>query len=991
MRTIRTFGVFFAALFLALGVYAQDPEPDPDPGFVVDEETQTITVKPDASIEYSAISSYGTDYTIELSEGSTLTHNAWVTNRLTGTGTYSLTATDDFVASTNVISNLSDFTGTLKLGETKVRLRDTATNPYSQLNPNMTIDISQNAQLWLNGDLGCKLYLHDVNGGYDGLGQLRFDWGGTHTITGPITISGGATISARVDNSTATEYITSAITGVHTADDSTKDSVTFNGNPGSASTEGTIILSASNYWNGTTTINQQNIELTGSGTLGAGTIYLSQPKKFGENSYSIPGTLTLNRTDDFTLPNIESPGTGGVSQTGGLIVKKNSNTVSIGTSEAGLRRFNGTVDIQGGTIETWAQTSAPDTSSTTTSTYSNEGGLILTGTGTFYVKCANNGVNFYMSRYDLSGFEGTFEIQQGRTFNTYAKYFGPDATVKVNDGASFMFYNNSAACGDYPSKFVIAGNGHSEGLGSIRFHVSLSADDQAKLNTATDVSLPNITGPVELASNTKIIARYSANPGWGAITGNISGGSYNLVLNDGSKGWMVLTGTNTWGESDINGTVQLGYVGSINGKTYDGTTGTLGSGKVTLNSGAVLDYRRVNEYALSQDIVNNGTIKVSSGTLAISKSPTGAGTIEVPEGSVLNVVNCALNTTNKITGTGTVNMSWTSDNVIQLDGFSDFAGTLNINSNKGRYRLDGKTVRFGSGRTIIGNTAQLYMNGSTFYGNFEFGESAAYDGTYPAALRSDGTGTSRIFGTVTLTDDGATICNRANNNGNVENGSKLVLYADVSGPGSLTKREDSAGNAGVLTFGTTTVDGTTYGGTVDYEGTTNVKTGILRVANGVTMYGQKTITVDSGAVMDFQNGSTLAVGPKNATTGTTLNVTGAGELRFNGDMALDIYSETDFDQLVFNGLNIVSDSAAQKKIRVNVSNSADLGDTLVPVVLGMSPETLADWVVSVSSGYGYVIQEDGTLLIGSANVVPEPSTIVLLILGFGLILLKRRS
>ncbi|MBR0190980.1 MAG: hypothetical protein IJQ31_02820, partial [Thermoguttaceae bacterium] len=799
MHKIRTSCVFLAALCLALTVSA----------YSVDEENKIITTDANEQVAYSAISSYGTEYTINLAEGSVLTHTAWVFNPLTGTGTFNLAPTGTYDNPQQNMPNLTGFSGTVKMGTTSaaVRLRGSGYNTFS---PDMTLDIQGNSQLWLNSDLNCKLYLHDQNGGFDGLGLVRFDTN-NHKITGPISVSGTAGISARQDLNNSTNYIENSITGVHAADDATKDNVIFNGSPSRVNTYATLVLKSPNYWNGTTTIQYMNVELQGSATLGNGTIYLSPSKSVteGESTYTTwPGTLTLNRTDDFNLSAIQSTSGGA----GGKIVKKNDNKVTI----ASLSGFKGTVDIQGGTVQTAANADG-----------SGGGGIKLTGTGTFYVTNNSNADNFNIDRYDLSNFEGTYEIQQGRTFMTYAKYYGPDATVKVNPGASFMFYDGSTMgpCGDYPSKFILAGNGHIEGLGSVRFHVSLSADDQAKLNTATDVSLPNITGPVELASNTKIISRVANDPGWGAITGNISGGSYNLVLNDGSKGWMVLTGTNTWGESDINGTVQIGYKGSINGKTYDGTTGTLGTGKVTVRSGAVLDYRRVNEYSLSQDIANEGTIKVSSGTLAISKSPTGAGTIEVPEGSVLNVVNCALNTTNKITGTGTVNMSWTSDNVIQLDGFSDFAGTLNINSNKGRYRLDGKTVRFGSGRTIIGNTAQLYMNGSTFYGNFEFGESAAYDGTYPAALRSDGTGTSRIFGTVTLTDDGATICNRANNNGNVENGSKLVLYADVSGPGSLTKREDSAGNAGVLTFGTTTVDGTTYGGTVDYEGTTNVKTG----------------------------------------------------------------------------------------------------------------------------------------------------------------------
>lgn len=968
MSIFRFSSAFCAVLFMALSVCA----------YTVDPDTKTITTDANEEVAYSDISSYGTEYTINLAEGSVLTHTAWVFNPLTGTGTFNLAPTATYDNPQQNMPNLTGFSGTVQMGTTtpQLRLRGSGYNTFS---PDMTLDIQGNSQLWLNSDLNCKLYLHDQTNAFDGLGLVRFDTDG-RTITGPISISGKAGISVRLDRKTATNYITGSITGVHAADEEAKDNMVFNGNPSAPNTYATLVLQGDNYWNGTTQISYMNVELAQNGTLGEGTIYLSNSKTATEGEVTTttyPGMLTLNRTVDFELPAIES----NTDQPGGKIIKKNDNTVTI----ASLNKFNGTVDIQGGTVQTSAVADG-----------SAAGGIILTGTGTLYATNTANSINFNINRFDLSQFEGTFSIQQGRTFMTYAKYFGPDATVSVNPGASFMFYDGSAMgpCGDYPSKFVLAGNGHSEGLGSVRFHVSLDEASQAKLNTAEDVSLPNITGPVELASTTKIIGRVGNVIGWGAIAGDITGtytdgdttGAYNLTLNDSSNGWLLLTGTNDYGETTIGGgTVQLGYVGSINGKQYDGTTGTLGKGKVTVNAGAVLDYRRVNEYNFTTDIANAGTIKVNSGALTINQNPSGNGTIEVAEGAALNV-NLALNTSNKITGTGTVNMSWTSDNVVQLDGFSDFEGTLNINSSKGRYRLDGKTVRFGSGRTIIGNTAQLYMNGSTFYGNFEFGESAAYDGTYPAALRSDGTGTSRIFGTVTLTDDGATICNRANNNGNVENGSKLVLYADVTGPGSLTKREDSAGYAGVLTFGTTTQDGTTYGGTVDYEGKTNVKTGILRVADGVTMYGQDDITVDSGAVMDLQEGSTLAVGAKDAATGMTLNIGGAGELRFNSNVALDIFSETEFDQLLFGeGLTVTSDPEANKLITVSVADGVDLGDSFIPVIQGLNPDALADWTVSVTSGFTYLLQPDGSLAIGSSASVPEPSTLILLVLGCGLI------
>lgn len=939
--------------------------------WTVDEASQTITLDENESVNYSEFSSNYSSYAIHLAEGSSVTHTEWIFNPLTGTGSFILASTvESYDNPQKAMGNLSNFSGTVVLkSENKLRLRGSS---YSSFSENATIDISGGAQLWLNENLKSSIYLHDMGGAYDGIGQVRFDTDGA-TISGDIAFSGDSRIASRKDHATTVNYITGSITGVHAEGDDVKDNMVFNGAPSYVNTYPTIVLTARNSWNGTTEIKHICIELQENATLGSGKITLSSTASVTNSDSSTwvsdPGHLVINKSSDFTIAN-------DVVSNGGALTNKGAGTTVFSGS---LKSFAGTINANAGTIQIAADSG------------NRAGGIVLKGTGRVCLD-GDFTASFNFARYDFSDFEGTLEILQGRTMETNPDYFGENATLKINPGASLMFYTGEGTNikGDFKSNILISGLGHSENRGAIRFHDSLSAEELAKLNTAQNVGLSNITGNVELFGDSFFNSRAGDKIAWGAISGNISG-EYDLMLNDNvGHGWILLTGTNSWQDTLINGgTVQLGYVGSINGTEYDGTTGTLGTGLLTVKSGATLDYRRVNAMTYAGEIVNEGTILVNSGEFIVSGALKNSGLIHVAKDAVFTRTNQGT-LAGKFTGDGTITYSYFGEpsNTISAD-FSEFNGTILLDATPGRTNrvmLSYTTVDFGENSTVrINDQGQLYLAGATVYANLELGTSTGYaaDGSYAAGLRSDG-GASYLYGTLKLLDDGAQVSNRCSNNS-----SELILYADVTGPGSLLKHEDSASQAGLLAFGTTEKNGKTYGGTVAYEGTTTVESGVLRVMDGVTMFVQDNVKLGNGdlkGTFELEEGATLSIGADSAVTGTTVSITGDGTLSLAGSLEFDVFSENDFDQLIIDSA-LLDLAVAPDAVNIMVAEDVVLTDEPIQLTEGFSTSFWENVDLFVSKGFDALILADGNL--GVRTAAPEPASWLLMLSGLAFLFLRR--
>ncbi|MDO4628556.1 MAG: PEP-CTERM sorting domain-containing protein [Planctomycetia bacterium] len=968
--------------------------------WTVDEGTKIISIGENETVAYSDLSSYDNTYTINIAETGQLTHTEWVYNPMTGTGVFNSGLKGDFALAAISSDNLSNFSGTLKLPNDGIRFN------INSLSENITVEISGASQYFVNRNIKSNLYLHDTTGrGYENLGLLRFD-GNNYQVTGNVKTSGEVRIASRWDGHTSVNTISGAITGVHATDLEMKDNITFVGNVDATrvNTFTTIVLTnGNNSWNGTTTIEQLKVELSGEGKLGAGEIIIKEAVTKEDGTYtSEVGTLVINKTANFAMDNT-------FSGTGNIINKGNNITTLTGSME----NFSGMLDAQAGTVVTSGAKKTMTMNIAAGSVIQDkyvmgqgrtDGGIKLTGEGRYQIAGVGIGGNFYMDAYDFSQFAGTLEIVEGRTFETRAKYFGENATVQVNDGASLMFYDGGIT-GDYKSDFILAGNGHSEKRGAVRFHQKLTATEQANLNTANNVDLANMAGDVTLAADTLIVGRYQDVTGWGVISGNISG-NYKLTLNDVGEGWVLLTGTNTYGKTVIdNGTVQLGYVGSINGNAYDGMTGTLGTEAVTINQGGILDYRRVNTYAMTQNVQNDGTVLVSDGELQVTGAKfVNNGTVSVADGAVFS--SDALINKGKFTGDGTVKMAYGGgpSNEVNAD-FSGFTGMLHFNAagaGNNRLMFNNTTRDFGSAEKIVlGEYAQFYLtDGATIIGNLEFGTSVGFqaDSGYQAALRSDGTNSSYVYGSVNLTDDGASISTRAGNGGNPENGSKLYLYADVTGAGSLNKQEDTNDNSGVLYIGTVERNGKTYGGTVDYAGKTSIGSGILILMDGVTMYAQDDIMLGNTGQKTTGNfvlsdGATLSIGAADATEGMELKINGTGAMTLGGTFEMDVFSATNYDTIDVDLSGVTLNAEDSLMFDIDVAEGVDLGDEYITLTNDWGTDFWANFDnFNITLGYSYLISATGALQIGSSSAIPEPGTWALLLLGgAGIFWLRRKA
>ena len=143
---------------------------------------------------------------------------------------------------------------------------------------------------------------------------------------------------------------------------------------------------------------------------------------------------------------------------------------------------------------------------------------------------------------------------------------------------------------------------------SIIYNRDLSSSEISALNTA-------LGGAVATRTNATLTVSNSANKTFsGTLKDNIS----TLTLTKSGAGTLTLSGASTYtgGTTISNGIIQAGIssTGSV-------TNGALGTGSVTVSSGAALD---LNTYTVANALSLSGTGYSSSGALYNSHASTGA-------------------------------------------------------------------------------------------------------------------------------------------------------------------------------------------------------------------------------------------------------------------------------------------------------------------------------------------------------------------------------
>jgi fibronectin-binding autotransporter adhesin len=442
-------------------------------------------------------------------------------------------------------------------------------------------------------------------------------------------------------------------------------------------------------------------------------------------------------------------------------------------------------------------------------------------------------------------------------------------------------------------------------------------------------------------------------PGTVTIGGNISGVGGIDVLGGGR---LILTGANSYASTMIgNGTLQIG-----NG----GTTGTLGSGVVTVNG--TLEFNRSDDnYIVNNFIIADGfygdLVKSGAGTVTLAGGSThhkgittiNAGTLQVGNGGVggslgdsgnINIASGAVlefNHSNNIA----------IDNAISGSGSLKKSGsgtlTLTAANSYGDSLISGGTLQIGNGSTtgslgsgdVINNSIltfnrsddvtvsnaisgsgvltklasnTLTLTGSNSYGNTTISAGALQVGSGSAA---------GSLGTGAVTNNSSLIFNRSDD---------VVLANPISGSGGLTKL-----GAGKLTL----TANNSYG-------TTTITAGTLQIGNAGS-----TGSLGSGNVT---NNSSLIFNRSTDVTVSNL-ITGTGSLRQSGANTITLTSASfDINSVYSGGTTIDSGATLQ------------IGNDGVNQYFGTGPVTLngtlifnsaSDQVISSNiSGLGSLIQ-----------------------------------
>ena len=262
------------------------------------------------------------------------------------------------------------------------------------------------------------------------------------------------------------------------------------------------------------------------------------------------------------------------------------------------------------------------------------------------------------------------------------------------------------------------------------------------------------TNNIELVGTANQILNNSTGGGrWLKLQGDISGAG-NVTLADPAGGMtndtlgFILTGTNTLsGDVTVDTFVRVGGVPGDSISLSAGTSGTLGTAAVTINSGKRLTFSRSDAHAVSNIISGDGDVYVGSTgisgtetqTLTLTGANTYTGTTTVAAGTLAltgsgslasSVIDVASGATFDVSGlTG----SFALDSGQQLTGSGSILGDMEFGS--------GSTLAFSTTDTLVVSSGTV-----SFAAGFGIDDLVGLDG----ATVSDGTYTL-ISGTVDFT------------------------------------------------------------------------------------------------------------------------------------------------------------------------------------------------------------------------------------------------
>lgn len=483
----------------------------------------------------------------------------------------------------------------------------------------------------------------------------------------------------------------------------------------------------------------------------------------------------------------------------------------------------------------------------------------LSGEGLLHLVFATNTTTRNTFMNSMTGFAGTVRLAcPGLTGDKWnANNLGViPAALQIENGCQLFAAGGVTT---FTNGISVAGSGNSESRGAIRLTGTLGGDIALTDNTTIGPEGGILAGGISAgaASDLTLTVGTAFSTGSATFTGSISNGLGSLSLTKTAAGTLTLSGLNTYtgATSVAGGVLQIGT---------NGTTGTLGSGDVTVAPAASLLFSRSDGCTFGGLITATGTASVVQG---------GAGTITLNNPS--NVIGQLL-----FSAAGTVDLGDagaivgnSGGNAIQLNttGNATLAGTSGGTVKIGANSMDigadpGGTLTISASIQNGGTNTAIDIYGDTGAGTVVLSGTNTYSG--PTAIQravlsveslnsvAGGLPASNLGAPVTVAD------------GTISIGSVAESTLRYTGPGELSDR--------VINLA-----GTTTGAVLDQSGS-----GLLKCTSDLTVTGAgaKTLTLTGSNVGEFAGAVVNSGGGA-----TSLAKTGSGTWTLSG---ANVYSGT---------------------------------------------------------------------------------------------------